>query len=62
MCGIQGVENVTSHYRIVLWWPYKLYWSCCWCPETETSSFYLAHLSRLHLKTEIESSLQNVLF
>jgi hypothetical protein len=25
------------------------------CPETETSSFYLAHLNRFHLKTEKES-------
>jgi E3 ubiquitin-protein ligase DOA10 len=30
--------------------------------ETETSSLYWAHLSRHHLNTEIESSLQNVVF
>jgi hypothetical protein len=35
---------------------------CCWCPETETSSFYCAYLDRFHLKTEIESSLRNVVF
>jgi hypothetical protein len=31
-------------------------------PETETNSFYWAHLSMFHLKTETESSLQNVVF
>jgi hypothetical protein len=35
-----------------------LYW--CWCPETGTSSIDWAELSRFHLKTEIESSLRNV--
>jgi hypothetical protein len=43
---------------VALFWLYKHYWCCCWCPETETSSFYWALLSRFHLKTEIESSLQ----
>jgi hypothetical protein len=31
-------------------------------PETEAFSFYWAHLSMFHLKTEIESSLRNIVF
>jgi hypothetical protein len=30
--------------------------------ETDISSFYWAHLSRFHLKTETESSLQNFVY
>jgi hypothetical protein len=34
----------------------------CLCPETETNSVYWAHLSRFHLKTEIDSSLGGIVF
>jgi hypothetical protein len=34
----------------------------CLCPETETSSFFWAHLNTFHLKAETECSLQKVVF
>jgi hypothetical protein len=34
----------------------------CWCPETGTGSIDWAQLSKFHLKTEIESSLRNIVF
>jgi hypothetical protein len=41
-----------------------LYPICCWyrCPEIGTSSIDWVQLSRFYLKTEIESSLRNVVF
>jgi hypothetical protein len=33
-----------------------------WCPEIGTNTISLAQLSRFYLKTETESSLQNVVF
>jgi hypothetical protein len=46
----------------VLCWLYKPCWYCSWCSDTKTSAVYWAQLSRLHLKSETESSLQNVVF
>jgi hypothetical protein len=45
-----------------LWWLYKRYWCRYWCLETESSSFYWAHLSRFRLKTEAESGSEMSLF
>jgi hypothetical protein len=56
VCGDSRCENVNSHWWFVLCWLHKPYWYCCWCPETETSSLYWAHVSRFHLKMETESS------
>jgi hypothetical protein len=49
--------NVNSLWSFVLCWLHKPYWCCCWCPDTETSSIYWVHLSRVHLTTETESTL-----
>jgi hypothetical protein len=62
---IQGVESVHSRWWlfVVLALLILLYLLIsCWCPETETSSICLAQLSRFHLMTDTESSLQTVEF
>jgi hypothetical protein len=60
-CGDSKFKNINSRLFILCWF-HKPYLYCCWSQETETSSIYWAQLPTLHLKTETESSLRNVVF
>jgi hypothetical protein len=43
-------QHVNSQWWFLLCCLYKSYWWCCWCPQTESSSFSWSHLSRFRLR------------